>query len=135
MAARQEITREWWDGRRRDFDLFVSQLVIDEAGAGDADAAARRLQILEAVPLLDPREGTDELTRALLRDLSLPDRAAADAAHIALSVVNGVDFLLTWNCTHIANAAFRPTIESACSSLGYQVPVICTPEELLKEPP
>ena len=133
MAARQQITREWWDGRRDDFDLFVSQLVIDEASSGDPDAAARRMEILDGIPLLEPQEGADGLVQALVRDLSLPDRAAADAVHIALSVVNGVDFLLTWNCTHIANAAFRSTIQLACVSLGYEVPVICTPEELLRE--
>ena len=131
MAARQELTRDWWDNRRHDFELFVSQLVIDEASAGDPDAAARRLEFLDGIPLLEPHDDTDVLVEALIRDLSLPDRSAADAVHIALSVVNGMDFLLTWNCTHIANAAFRPAIESVCRSLGYEVPVICTPEELL----
>jgi hypothetical protein len=131
MAARQEITRDWWDNRRGEFDLFVSQLVIDEASAGDPDAVARRLAILEGIPLIEPRTGTDELVEALIQDLALPDRAAADAVHIALAVVNGIDFLLTWNCTHIANAVNRPIIELTCQSLGYSAPVICTPEELL----
>lgn len=135
MAARQQITRDWWDNRRDDFDLFISQLVIDEASAGDPGAAARRLEVLDGIPLLEPRQGTDELVEDLVRDLSLPEKAAADAVHIALSVVNGVDFLLTWNCTHIANAAYRPIIELACRSLGYQVPVVCTPEELLGDRP
>lgn len=131
MAARQQITREWWDNRRQDFELFVSQLVIDEASAGDPVASARRLEILEGIPLLEPHDDADALVEALIRDLSLPSRAAADAVHIAISVVNGIDFLLTWNCTHIANAVLRPAIESVCRSLGYQAPVICTPEELL----
>ncbi|MEI8374348.1 MAG: type II toxin-antitoxin system VapC family toxin [Planctomycetota bacterium] len=131
MAARQQITRDWWDNRSHDFELFVSQLVIDEASAGDRDAAARRLQFLEGIPLLEPPENTDTLVAALLHELSLPDRAAADAVHIALCVVNGIDYLLTWNCTHIANATFRPVIESVCRSLDYEVPVICTPEELM----
>lgn len=132
MAARQQITREWWDSRSRDFELFVSQLVIDEASAGDVKAAARRLAILENIPLLGPQADTQLLVELLIRDLSLPDRAVADAVHIAIAVVNGMDFLLTWYCTHIANAAFRPAIEAACRSFGYQVPVICTPEELMK---
>jgi hypothetical protein len=131
MAARQQITQEWWDQRRQDFDLYVSQLVIDEASAGDPDAAARRLEILEGIPLIEPQHDTDLLASALVRELSLPDKSAADAVHIALSVVNGMDFLLTWNCTHIANAVFRPLIESVCRSFGYETPVICTPEELL----
>src|SRR3954453_16530523 len=131
MAARQEITREWWDNRRTDFDVFVSQLVWDEASAGDADAVARRIAILEGIPLIEAGAGSAEVIDALMRDLSLPPRAAPDAIHIALSVVNGIDFLLTWNCTHIANAANLPIIESVCDALGFATPVICTPEELL----
>ena len=133
MAARQQVTREWWDTRRKDFELFVSQLVIDEASAGDPDAAARRLAAIDGIPLLEATEGTEELVEALIQALALPPKAAADAAHIALTVVNGIDFLLTWNCTHIANAVFRPTIESTCRAYGYEMPVICTPEELLED--
>lgn len=131
MAARQEITRDWWDNRRSAFDLFVSQLVIDEASAGDADAIVRRLAALRDIPLIEPQPGTDEIVETLIRELSLPQRSADDAVHIALAVVNGIDFLLTWNCTHIANAANRPIIESVCESLGYETPLICTPEELM----
>jgi hypothetical protein len=132
MAARQQITREWWDTPRNDFDLYISQVVLDETSAGDPDAAARRLKVLDSIPLLEAEEGTDELVDELVARLSLPARALADAAHIAISVVNGIDFLLTWNCTHIANAEFRPIIESTCHSLGYSMPVICTPEELMR---
>lgn len=131
MAARQQITREWWDNRRFDFDLYVSQLVIDEASAGDPVAAARRLEVLEGIPLLSAHDEIDILADALLEELQLPDRAAADALHIALAVVNGIDFLLTWNCTHIANAALRPVIQYVCRSRGHESPVICTPEELM----
>ena len=131
MAARQEITRDWWDNRRGQFDLFISQLVLDEASAGDSEAVARRLAVLQSVPLVEPQAGTNELVEALIRAISLPDRATDDAVHIALAVVNGIDFLLTWNCTHIANVINRPIIESVCDSLGYETPLICTPEELL----
>jgi hypothetical protein len=132
MAARQQITREWWDTRRHDFELFISQLVIDEASAGDPEAAARRLSVLAGIPLLQAQSETDELVKLLMRELSLPDRAATDAAHIAITVVSGIDFLLTWNCTHIANASLRHLIENSCIALGYPVPVICTPEELMR---
>lgn len=131
MAARQQVTREWWDSRRGQFELFVSQFVVDEAGAGDPEAAARRLAAIKGLPLLEATEGTDELVQALVRALALPAKAVADAAHIALAVVNGMDFLLTWNCTHIANAAHRATIEEACRRHGFEMPVICTPEELM----
>ncbi len=131
-AAHQQITREWWETRRQDFDLFISQMVIDEASAGDREAAARRLEIVAALPLLDPREEGAELTQALIADVPLPESAAADALHIAIAVVNGMDFLLTWNCTHIANAALRSRIEAVCRSQGFEAPIICTPEELLE---
>jgi hypothetical protein len=133
MAARQQITRQWWDTRRADFELFVSQLVVDEAGVGDPDAAARRLAAIDGIPLLEASAGTDELVESLIKALALPPKAVADAAHIALTVVNGIDFLLTWNCTHIANAVLRPKIEATCRTHGYQTPVICTPEELLED--
>jgi hypothetical protein len=135
MAARQQITRQWWDRRRDDFDLYISQLVIDEASAGDAEAAARRLEAIAGISLLDADDEVREFARQLFHDLALPERAAADSLHIALAVVNGIDFLLTWNCTHIANAALRPAIDAACRSHGYHGPVICTPEELLMVQP
>jgi hypothetical protein len=131
MAARQQITREWWDTRRNGFDLFISQLVIDEVSGGDASAAARRLEVLEGIMLLEFGDDASALSKSLIRELSLPARAESDAVHIALAVVNGMDYLLTWNCTHIANAMLRPRIEEACRSFGYRMPVICTPEELL----
>jgi hypothetical protein len=113
MAARQQITRDWWDTRRNDFELFISQLVIDEASAGDAAAAARRLEVLEGITLLEFGEDANVLSKLLVRELSLPARAESDAVHIALAVVSGIDYLLTWNCTHIANAALRPRIRFA----------------------
>ena len=132
-AAHQQITREWWQTRRQDFDLFTSQLVVDEASEGDLNAATRRLEVLAEIPLLEPSDDVAELAQALIEQIPFPERAAADALHIAIAVVSGMDYLLTWNCTHIANAALRSTIESICRSIGYNVPIICTPEELLQE--
>ena len=77
------------------------------------------------------RSEVEALAAALLREVPLPERAAADALHIAVAAVNGVSFLVTWNCTHIANATLRPRIEAVCRRLGYEPPVICTPQELL----
>lgn len=133
MAGHQQTTREWWDTRREDFELFVSQFVIDEAGAGDPDAAVRRLAVLANVPLLDPGEHIHTLADALMKRVPLPPKAIADSLHIAIATINGMDYLLTWNCTHIANAALRANIEAVCREYGYEPPVICTPEELLKE--
>ncbi len=133
MSAHQQVTRDWWQTRRHDFEIFISQYVIDEASAGDPDAARRRLELLADLPLLDPNDDVLDLADELVRRIPLPARAAADALHIAIATVNEIQFLLTWNCTHIANAELRGVIESICREFGYQPPVICTPEELLKE--
>jgi hypothetical protein len=131
QAAHQQITREWWE-RRQQFDLFVSQAVITEAHRGDAVAAARRLAALEDVAVLEVTEDATKLAGAFLDQHALPAKAALDALHIAVAVVMGMDYVLTWNCTHIANAAIRPKLEDACRKLGYEPPVICTPEELME---
>ena len=133
MAGHQHSTREWWETRRHDFQLFVSQFVIDEASMGDPGAAQRRLEALADVPLLDPGTAVSALADGLIKRVPLPPKAAADALHIAIATVNGMDYLLTWNCTHIANATLRSPIELVCRDSGYEPPLICTPEELLKE--
>ena len=88
MAAHQQITREWWDTQHYAFDLFVSQMVLDEVSSGDPEAAARRLGLLKPLPLLNPHDEEAELAQALLKQAALPARAAADALHIAIAVVN-----------------------------------------------
>jgi hypothetical protein len=103
------------------------------AKRGDTGAATERLEALRDLPLLEQTEEATALARALVEQVPLPERAAVDALHIAVATVHGMDYLLTWNCTHIANAAFRGQIESVCRAGGYEPPAICTPEELLSE--
>jgi hypothetical protein len=131
VAARQEITRQWWDIRRADFRIVASQVVLDEAAEGDREAARNRLAVLEAFPLLAINDEVVALAEGILRSKVLPRKAARDAAHIAVSAVHAVGFLLTWNCVHLANAETFPLVEKICSSAGYNCPVICTPDELL----
>lgn len=132
MAANQEITYEWWTDRRDEFDLYVSQLVFEEASAGDRDAAEKRIETLQPIARLDITDQAAILGKRLVARIPLPTKARADALHIAIAAVNGMDYLLTWNCTHIANAALRPRIEEICRAIGCEPPVICTPQELLK---
>jgi PIN domain len=131
QAAHQQITREWWE-RRKDFDLFVSQAVITESSRGDSSAAARRLAVLQDVAILEVTKDASRLAEAFIEQHALPAKAAVDALHIAVAVVMGMDYVLTWNCTHLANAVIRPKIEDACRELGFDPPVICTPEELME---
>jgi predicted nucleic acid-binding protein len=131
-AAHQQITREWW-ARRGAFELYASRLVVQECQAGDAQAASDRLAALAGIPLLEQEPEVAELAEALLRDVPLPAKAAADALHIATAAAHGMQYLLTWNCTHIANVALRPQIEAVCRVAGFEPPLICTPEELPTE--
>jgi len=133
MAANQEATRKWWDESRVKFELFISELVIGEVSNGDPDAVKRRMAVVEDLPKLALIDQAEALASKLLLGAALPQKAKADALHIAVATVHGMDYLLTWNCTHIANAIMRPKIESICRWAGYEPPVICTPPELVEE--
>ena len=131
-AAHQQITQDWWQSRAR-FDLYVSQIVLREAGSGDPSAAAARLAPIAALPVLTAGPEAAALAQRMITAGSLPAKAAVDALHISIAVVNGIDYLVTWNCTHIANAAKRHKIDAACREAGYEPVVLCTPEELMEE--
>ena len=131
-AAEQEVTRAWWASRER-FDLYISDLVADEVAAGDPEAAVQRIQALVGIPLLEMTPEAQTLGTELLKRAALPARAAIDALHISIAAVHGIDYLLTWNCKHIANATMRSKIESVCRTLRIEPPIICTPMELLEE--
>jgi hypothetical protein len=132
-AAHQQITRDWWDFHRQRFELFISPLVIDEASGGDSGAATKRLRILEDLPILDITGEAMELVDTLIDGGALPVQAKDDAAHIAISTVHNIDYLLTWNCRHLDNAETKPVIRSICAVKGYICPEICTPIELMGE--
>lgn len=132
MAANQATTIEWWTKRRDAFDLFISPTVVKESRAGDPEAAQRRWEELKELPSLEIAEEAELLANDLIVKVPLPPKAQADALHIAVAAVNGVDYLLTWNCTHIANATLRSRIEAVCRAAGYEPPVICTPQEMLE---
>ena len=131
IAGNQETTRQWWE-RRQDFELYVSEFVLEEVSAGDRSAAAERLKVLDGIPEIEITEQVALIAERLLSNASLPGKARLDALHIAAAALGGMDYLLTWNCTHIANPAFRSRIEAVVRSFGYEPPIICTPLELLE---
>ena len=133
LAANIEVTKDWWQNRRGIFELYASLVVVDEAVLGDPEIAAKRLTILQDIELLEPTEAAQELTIQLLTKSNLPDKAANDAAHIALATVHGMDYLLTWNCKHIANVQIQKKLSQICSDFGYELPRIGTPYELMGE--
>jgi len=133
VAGHQQVTQDWWERRRGDFHLVASELVLEEAAGGDEAAAKARMEALEGISLLEITEEARDLARHLLQEGPLPEKAAGDALHIAVAVTNGVDYLLTWNHKHLANAATRASIERTCRRNGYEPSILCTPEDLLED--
>lgn len=132
-AANQQQTREWWVEQRKRFDLYVSEAVVAECSAGDPQAAQERLDAVDGIPILDVTDDAEQLADLLVSGIPLPQRAEVDALHIAIATVNGMDYLLTWNCAHIANAALQARIEVICRSAGFEPPTICTPQQLWEQ--
>ena len=130
IAGHQQVTKEWWEKRRDAFEIYISQLVIDEASAGDPSAARERMLIVRDFAMLDITPEAGHLASAILASGILPRKAATDAAHIAIAAVHGIDFLLTWNCVHIANAVIAKAVANICRQYDWESPAICTPEEL-----
>ena len=125
VAGNQQVTRDWWETRRGECELFVSDVVVAECAAGDPTAASEREVFLTDLPVLATTEEAEALAAALLSAMALPQRAALDALHIGLAAVNGIDILLTWNCAHIANPFMQPQISAACVEYGVIPPTIC----------
>ncbi len=130
-AGQQHATREWWDHRRHRYGLFVSGLVLLECRRGDRVAAKARAAALDQIPVLEMSGPVQDLAQILITSGLIPPKAAPDAVHIAIAAVHGMDFLLTWNCRHIANAAIVDQVRRVCSGAGFPAPVICTPFELM----
>jgi predicted nucleic acid-binding protein len=133
LAANIEVTKEWWQTRRNSFSVFISQVVVDEVARGDSEIALKRLEILEGIPQVELNLSVRSLAAQFLSRSNLPPKASDDAVHIAAATVHGLDYLLTWNCKHIANAQIQKKLAQISLDFGYQLPVICTPYELLGE--
>ncbi len=133
LMANLEITRRWWETRSGEFALYISQVVLDEVGQGEAEMAIKRLEILRGFPLLELNESVLDLAAQFLTRSNLPPKASDDAVHIAAATVHGLDYLLTWNCKHIANAQIQRKLSEISLDSGYKLPTICTPYELMGE--
>lgn len=129
-AASQLVTRQWWDQHRHEYELFISPAVMAEANAGDPEAAKERSVFLDGLEVLEITDEAERLAETLQQRVPLPAKADVDALHIATAAINGITFLLIWNCKHIANPALRPIIEQVIRELGFRPPSICTPLEL-----
>jgi len=128
--ANQTATVEWWETQRSKYEIVISEFVLAEASLGHPEAAERRLAVMMGLMELQATEEARTLGKEFIKRGALPEKAEMDAYHVAIAAVNGIEYLLTWNCAHIANAHTRPKIEFACRALGYEPPIICTPDEL-----
>lgn len=133
MAARQLLTHQWWVHERGNYELVTSQYVIDEASAGEPVLAAERLQSLEGIPLLPLDSEIGEIAQEIMSRAILPPRATVDALHIAAVAHHRIEYLLTWNCRHIANARILPRIHEVLRDLKIPIPIICTPQEMVDD--
>ena len=130
VAARQQLTNDWWENERSKYELFVSEVVLQEARLGDPDEIVKRMTALNNVPLIPVTNEAGLLAEELLRRGALPAKAERDALHIAVATVHRIDYLLSWNCKHIANAHVRKMADRIFRAAGYEPSVICTPEEM-----
>jgi len=133
QAARQQMTKDWWDLKRQNHELFTSQIVLDEIAAGERAMSNRRLKVMAEIPVLDLTNEAAVLTRRILGSELVHAKAEADAAHIALATVHQMDILLTWNCRHIANVEIQARLRRLVEKTGYELPIICTMDELAGE--
>ncbi len=134
-AARQLLTRRWWDEERENYELVTSQYVLDEAAKGDLQLARDRLDSLANLPLLRLDRQIDDLAAEIISRSILPPMSQLDAFHIAIAAHHRIDYLLTWNCTHIANARILPGIHRLLAENHCFIPIICTPEEMVDDEP
>ena len=132
VAAHQQVTMEWWENTLPHCQPFVSPVVIEEAARGDREAAKLRLEKIAGFPVLEVTNEVRELADLYFAHTQIPEKARGDAYHLALATYHGIDFLVSWNFTHILAAPIRVMIQDINASRGIRTPIICTPEELME---
>jgi hypothetical protein len=135
IAKHQRLTHEWWNCERARYLIYSSIFVRKESSGGDPGAAARRLAFLGGIPELVTLPETKPLAEDIIKLLQLPAKAVVDASHLAVTILHRMDYLLTWNCAHLANPTLQRQLIEYCQYHGLHVPVICTPEFLTPNMP
>lgn len=132
VASHQQITVEWWEQVLLKVSCFVSDFVTQEAERGDAVYAQKRLEAIKDFPVLELNDEIKALAQKYFATLQIPERARIDAFHLATAAWHRMDYLLSWNCTHIASGRVRKTVREINDGLGVPTPTVCTPEELME---
>jgi len=131
IAARQKITDEWWKTVLPQYEAFISPIVLDEVKRGDFKAAQLRLKTIASFAVLEVFSEVHDLADTYFSEIKIPEKARADAYHLALAAWHGLDFLISWNCKHIASGRVEMIIKEINSQRGIKTPIICTPEQLM----
>jgi predicted nucleic acid-binding protein len=131
VLAHQQITRDWWTTAAKRYDIYISQIVVEEARSGDPDAAGKRMQILKEIHHLELNPAVEKMAQVYKDKLKILPKAIRDAVHLAVASIHNMDYLVTWNCAHIANGEVVKKLLKINESFGIKTPVICTPEELM----
>lgn len=132
IAAHQQITHEWWDIAIPRFDAFISPIVLEEISKGDADAAKLRLDSVSSFQLLEVLSEVRDLADSYFSAIEIPEKARADSYHLAVAAWHGMDFLISWNCSHIVSGRVKRIVEEINSANRIRTPIVCTPEELME---
>ena len=132
VAAHQQITHDWWAEVLPHCTPYVSPIVMMEIERGNPEIVRRRVQAVEGMALVEVAGDVTELASQYFARIDLPETARADSYHLALATWHGMDFLVTWNCRHIAGARVRQIVEQVNAERGIHTPEICTPEELME---
>lgn len=132
-AANQQATRDWWDQRRQSFECITSDEVLREANRGDQEQVRRRLEVIYSMSIVRMTSESESLATLFMNTGALPQRARSDAAHLAIATTAMSDFLITWNCRHLANAQILRTLRREAARVGWELPVVCTPPELMAD--
>ena len=132
VAAHQQLTAEWWQQALPQFEPFVSSVVLEEIAKGDPEAAKKRMNSVATFGIPEVSPEVRDLAESYFTAIEMPEKARADAYHLALAVWHGMDYLVTWNCTHIASGKVKLIVQKINAGRGIESPIICTPEELME---
>lgn len=132
LIAKQQATKDWWDGGCSGLEIVTSLETLDEIAKGDSEKAQERLDLVSELPILAVTDDVADLAEKLVDSGIVPKKASSDAIHIAVASVHAVEFLVTWNFRHIANPFLRERIRDLVNGKGFRMPTMCSPEELLE---
>ena len=133
MAYRQGVSRLWWNTRRNVYHCVGSGILLKECSAGDVEEATKRLSIVETLPLFELTPASLAIGEAIIYKGLLPATAITDAQHIGIAAEKGIKYLVSWNYRHLVNPSICKRVEQLCESMGFRMPLICTPESLMED--